>query len=289
MARVLGIGIATLDIVNEVDGYPEEDSEVRAIAQRICCGGNAVNTLSVLRLLGHRCEFGGVLTDDPNGIIVREELRRREIRMAAARTYNGGKTPTSYVCLNRRNGSRTIVHYRNLPEYRYEDFCAVDLSKYDWLHFEGRQVVDTRAMLQRVRHERPDLPVSLEIEKPRSGIETLFEGPQLLLFSHVYMKAKGYVDPLEFMRAMSKKIPNAELVCALGAEGAMATGPDEEVYFSPAFAPAQVIDTLGAGDAFNAAIIDARLCSRDLNQALHIANKLAGNKCGFVGFEGLRR
>lgn len=288
MARVLGIGTATLDIINEVDGYPAEDSEVRATAQRICCGGNAVNTLKVLRLLGHRCEFGGVLTNDSNGAIIREELEHRKIGIGVSRLCRQGKTPTSYICLNRRNGSRTIVHYRDLPEYRYEDFSAIDLSGYDWLHFEGRQVEATRAMLQRIRNERSDLPVSLEIEKPRRGIETLFEGPQLLLFSRVYMAAKGYVDPLVFMRDTSKKIPNAELVCALGAEGALASGRHAEVYSSPAYTPPRVIDSLGAGDAFNAAIIDARLCGMNLRQALRAANKLAGKKCGFIGFDGLR-
>lgn len=289
MARILGIGTATLDIVNEVDGYPAEDSEIRATAQRISCGGNAVNTLTVLRLLGHRCEFGGVLTDDLNGAIVREELEYRKIGVTATRLFKGGKTPTSYICHNRRNGSRTIVHYRDLPEYRYEDFSALDLSVYDWLHFEGRQVEHTHAMLQRIQSVRADLYVSLEIEKPRHGIETLFEGPQLILFSRVYMQAKGYSDPLEFMRQMSKMIPNADLVCALGSAGAMAISHDGEVYVSPAFAPFRVVDTLGAGDTFNAAIIDARLRGMDLNQALRAANKLAGKKCGFVGFEGLSR
>ena len=30
MATILAIGIATLDIINSVDGYPREDQEVRA-------------------------------------------------------------------------------------------------------------------------------------------------------------------------------------------------------------------------------------------------------------------
>lgn len=41
MARVLAIGIATLDIVNLVSVYPTEDSEVRALDQRVTRGGNA--------------------------------------------------------------------------------------------------------------------------------------------------------------------------------------------------------------------------------------------------------
>ena len=28
MAHILGIGIATLDIINTVDGYPPEDAEI---------------------------------------------------------------------------------------------------------------------------------------------------------------------------------------------------------------------------------------------------------------------
>ena len=74
MARILSIGIATLDIINEVDGYPSEDTEVRALSQRIACGGNAANTLTVLSLLGHRCAFGGVLAAEPNGVRVRQAL-----------------------------------------------------------------------------------------------------------------------------------------------------------------------------------------------------------------------
>jgi hypothetical protein len=51
MAKILGIGIAALDIINTVDGYPNEDAEVRAINQRVCRGGNATNTLVVLSQL----------------------------------------------------------------------------------------------------------------------------------------------------------------------------------------------------------------------------------------------
>lgn len=64
MSRILAIGIATLDIVNLVADYPPEDSEVRALDQRVSRGGNATNTLVVLSQLGHRCSWGGVLAED---------------------------------------------------------------------------------------------------------------------------------------------------------------------------------------------------------------------------------
>lgn len=37
--RILAVGIATLYIINTVDGYPAEDQEVRASAQRVARGG----------------------------------------------------------------------------------------------------------------------------------------------------------------------------------------------------------------------------------------------------------
>ncbi|VAX01070.1 hypothetical protein MNBD_GAMMA19-1040, partial [hydrothermal vent metagenome] len=55
MARVLVVGIATLDIINTVDDYPEEDTEVRASTQVMRRGGNACNTAVVLQQLGHQC------------------------------------------------------------------------------------------------------------------------------------------------------------------------------------------------------------------------------------------
>ena len=50
MANILAVGIATIDIINRVNGYPHEDDEIRAISQSIRRGGNATNTLVVLSL-----------------------------------------------------------------------------------------------------------------------------------------------------------------------------------------------------------------------------------------------
>ena len=46
------------------------------------------------------------------------------------------KLPTSCIVLSLASGSRTIVHYRNLPELTLEDFKKVNLSSIQWIHFE---------------------------------------------------------------------------------------------------------------------------------------------------------
>lgn len=47
----------------------------------------------------------------------------------------------------------------------------------------------------------------------------------------------------------------ATLVCAWAEEGADALGPDGQLLHSDAFPPPRVVDTLGAGDTFNASVI----------------------------------
>lgn len=47
----------------------------------------------------------------------------------------------------------------------------------------------------------------------------------------------------------------AVLICAWAEKGADAMGPDGTVVHSDAFPPEKLVDTLGAGDTFNASVI----------------------------------
>lgn len=53
-----------------------------------------------------------------------------------------------------------------------------------------------------------------------------------------------------------------------------------QIVESPCFPPAEVVNTLGAGDTFIAACIKALSNSLDLKLALTFACKVAGAKCG---------
>ena len=284
MANVLLVGTATLDIVYRLDHYPQEDDEVRAQGLRVCRGGNAANTAVVLARLGHRCSFAGVLAGAPETAVIEQDFLRHGVDFSPCVRLPGRRPPTSSIYLS--GSGRTIVHYRDLPELTADQFASVDVAPYDWIHFEGRNVPELLKMLDRVKKVRPDLPVSLEIEKPREGIEAAMGLPLLLICSQGYARHCGYDRPERFLTWLRQRAPQADLAVAWGRAGAYGLTHEGAKSHSPAFPPSGlVVDTLGAGDTFNAGLIDARLGEKDFQCALETACKLAGAKCAVEGFE----
>jgi len=284
MAKILTVGIATLDIINELASYPAEDSEVRALSQTKSRGGNATNTAVVLSQLGHNCAWAGVLINKPDSAVIKHDLQQHHIDFSSCSQPEQGKMPTSYISLNRQSGSRSIVHYRDCPEFSFNDFQKIDLTPFDWIHFEGRNVTDTLRMLQYVKQYFPTLNCSVEVEKPRDNIEQLFSYADLLLFSHHYAK---YHD-VNCADDLLASLPHPVLAtCTWGQQGAWLMTKDRVSIHCDAFPPDVIKDTLGAGDTFNAGFIHSLLAQKNPQQALHYASQLAGHKCGQRGFSHL--
>ncbi len=277
MPRVLAVGIATLDIVNRVSSYPREDMEVRALSQRRSRGGNATNSLVILSQLGHSAAWAGVLPVEADSELVLADLARHDVDVSAVVRPPEGKLPTSYITLSADSGSRTIVHYRDLPEYGFADFAGLALESFDWIHFEGRNLGELKMMLEKTR--QLGIPCSLEVEKPRQGMEALFALPDVLLFSRAWVLEQGIDSPARFLREGIGKGPS---FLAWGAEGAWCRSAGGDIFH--ARAPAvEVVDSLGAGDVFNACVIDGLLRGLPLRDVLAGAVNLASTMCAREG------
>ena len=91
---------------------------------------------------------------------------------------------------------------------------------------------------------------------------------------------------------MSRLKVGAGLVVAWGEQGASCFHPAEnnaEIFSCPAYPPAGgVVDTLGAGDTFNAAVIGGLAVGLSLSRSVSLGCHLAGIKVGFRGFTGLK-
>ncbi|XP_052602059.1 ketohexokinase isoform X2 [Peromyscus californicus insignis] len=248
--QILCVGLVVLDIINVVDKYPEEDTDRRCLSQRWQRGGNASNSCTVLALLGARCAFMGSLA--PGHVA------------------------------------------ENLPDVSAKDFEKVDLTRFKWIHIEGRNASEQVKMLQRIEQYNAKQPlpqrvrVSVEIEKPREELFQLFGYGEVVFVSKDVAKHLGFQSAAEALRGLYGRVKKgATLVCAWAEEGADALGPDGQLLHSDAFPPPRVVDTLGAGDTFNASVIFSLSKGNSMQEALRFGCQVAGRKCGLQGFDGI--
>jgi len=288
MANIIGVGIAAVDIVNITSGYPEEDQEVRAVAHSMRRGGNITNTLVVLSQLGHHCQWLGTMADDVNSQVIIDDLVTHGIDYSHCPRMVDSTSPTSYITLNQNNGSRTIVHYRDLPELSDEYFHELPLTEVDWIHFEGRNCPATRAMINRVRQQSRTIPLSVEIEKPRDQLELLFDTADCYFFSRAFAHTQQFATAEELLCHFRSLNPNALLICTWGADGAYAMDGDKLIHVAAVHID-KVVDSIGAGDTFIAGFIDAQLKSSNIDTALQFACQLASHKCTMQGFTNLTK
>ncbi|XP_074251469.1 ketohexokinase isoform X3 [Saimiri boliviensis] len=321
--QILCVGLVVLDVISLVDKYPKEDSEIRCLSQRWQRGGNASNSCTVLSLLGAPCAFMGSMAPGhvaevpsgpasyplvpkplsnctPFGILrpgsfVLDDLRRYSVDLRYMVFQPTGSVPIATVIINEASGSRTILYYdRSLPDVSAKDFEKVDLTRFKWIHIEGRNASEQVKMLQRIDAHNARQPpeqkiwVSVEVEKPREELFQLFGYGDVVFVSKDVAKHLGFRSAGEALRGLYARVrKGAVLVCAWAEEGADALGPDGKLLHSDAFPPPRVVDTLGAGDTFNASVIFSLSQGRSMQEALRFGCQVAGKKCGLQGFDGI--
>jgi len=286
MAKILGIGNVVLDIILTVEHTPIEDEEMRAQHRNIQVGGNVANSLYVLHQLGHETAICATIGGDQEAKQILNGLKDHQIHTEHLQRFIQGRTPTSYITLEPKNGHRTIVHYRDLPEVSFEHFAKIEIENYDWLHFEARNIRTLKGMLNIAKTFLSHQPISLEVEKAREDLETLLPQANVIFFSHHYAKQKGYQNAESLLQIMKKQLPQATLICTWGQEGVWYCSPHQEIQHQAA-QKITAIDTLGAGDTFNAGVIDALLQKKSLKQAIAQGVALAARKCQQYGLDHL--
>ncbi|XP_012925583.1 ketohexokinase isoform X8 [Heterocephalus glaber] len=289
--RILCVGLVVLDVISVVDQYPEEDTDRRCLSQRWQRGGNASNSCTVLSLLGAPCAFMGSLAPGHVADFVLDDLHRYSVDLRYLVFQTTGSIPVSTVIISEATGSRTIIHAYSflVADFRRR---GVDVSQVSW-------------------QSRGDTPCSCCIVNISNGSRTIvlydtnlpdvsakdFEKVDLTRFKWIHIevfvskdvaKHLGFQSAAEALRGLYARVrKGATLICAWAEEGADALGPSGQLLHSDAFSPPRVVDTLGAGDTFNASVIFSLAQGNSVQEALRFGCQVAGKKCGLQGFDGI--
>lgn len=261
MLRMCAIGDSV------VDWYPREGIAFP--------GGSAANSSVFASRLGVHASYIGILGNDAQAEHIADSLKDEGVDISHVQWC---EEPTSRTdVLIDDAGDRTFIGYVP-PQSR----IALDEAKLrhiqgvSWIHTGHSSFTeDLLAELARIA------PVSFDFSKKAPDYsDAVLPHVQFATFSREDATEQEARELLDF--AVSRGVTYA--VVTRGAEGAIAATP--EGTFIQAAAPADVVDTIGAGDAFQTCFISNVVAGRDSQDSLRVASEFAARVCGQRGAFG---
>ena len=256
---------------NVVDWYIEQDA--------MFPGGNAFNVAALVRRLGMPTAYVGKLGDDRAGQGMRATLEREGVEAVRTRVEAG----SNWLCrVVLRDGDRKFLG-SDRGVYTPLELDDEDLSYiggFDLLHTSIHSEVEP--FLERLAATGVRIAFDYSDRYDDNYLERTAPHVQIAFLSHAEHDREAARGLLARVRALGPETA----VVTLGAAGSVAVEGDT-VHVQPA-APVEVVDTMGAGDAFIAGFLVALRDGLPLAERMAFAAKVAAENCitpGSLGYE----
>lgn len=295
---VVVLGDANVDIELRLPTDAEQEIHANPDA-RMFGGGSAANTAAALARLGAPCRFVGTVGDDSHGRFAVQSLVDAGVETDLIRFVPDDPTVQVMVVIP-PDGDRLIYvwppsggAHRALEIA--EATAAVADANVDWLHVSGlclRVSPAREAILAGMEQARDKgIPVSFDLNLRlenwgwddgfRAVVEAAVERADFILGSArgELMPLTSGEDPVTACKMLADD--HRTVIARIGKKGAIAYSA-AGIESAPGFA-VDVVDTVGAGDAFNAGFIAACLNGAELGEALGWGNAVAALTIGAHG------
>jgi fructoselysine 6-kinase len=231
-------------------------------------GGNALNVAVELARGGRATAYFGAVGDDARASVILNAATAAGVDVAGVRRMAGATGVT--IVARDEAGERTFVRedYGVAAAYRLDESTAGVIAGHLWAHF-ARQA-DLAEWAAQLRRGGVRVSCDLGVETEPGTLEAV--GPHLDVAFFSTSSAGGRSPDELISEALAVGVQVAVVTC--GEDGSVA-GSGEGRWRVPAVRVDDVVDTLGAGDAFIAAFISAILDDRAIDSAL-FEGSLAG-------------
>lgn len=282
MGDVVVIGDLMVDVVVVPSGPLIHGSDTPS-AIRSSGGGSAANTAAWLAALGRPVRLVAAIGDDALGQSAVQGLEAHGVRFAGS--IDPVRPSGSCVVLVDPDGERTMLPDRGandaLPVGAVE--AALE-DRPDWVHLSGYTLLDEgsrpAALAAIAAAIARDVPLSVDASSASPLLNV--GGARFLDWvagSRVLFANDDELAALDGPPAVLRRA--AALVAKHGPAGASWVTA-ERTWSVPAL-PAQLVDTVGAGDALDAGVIDALLRGADPQDALEAGARLAAEAVATPG------
>lgn len=281
-AKIICLGIATLDRVWLVDELPKSGGKFRATDYLELGGGMAANAAVAAARLGGQTAYWGRAGEDTAGRTMQHELMHYGVNVAQFRLFRNARSSVSAIFVD-REGERMIVNFRGagipddagwLPLEQLEGASAA--------HADVRWVQGAHAYLSAARAKGIPTVLDAETADP-DAFALLLPAVEHAIFSEPGLRSlNGGKEPADD----GQRIALLERARAFGCRVAAVTRGQKEtlwldetgVHRQPAFR-VKVVDTTGAGDIFHGAYTLAIGEGMSVAEAMRFSSAVAGLKC----------
>lgn len=265
------VGVATLDAIALVPGFPGADERIVADEVAYAGGGPAATSAVAASRLGVRCAFVGTVGDDANGRAVIDGLEAEGVDVSGISVAAGESTAASVVIVDRSRGTRAIC---NRPAPRIDVSAGADLiAAAPLVHVDhaGWEPVHRAGLVTDAGR------LSVDAGNPVTGFDSRGVG---LYVPTVEALRRIHGESLSVDELLAASVAQGCLtvVATDGAHGSHALTATGERAHAPGHA-VEVVSTLGAGDVFHGALVAAVVRGLPLAEQLAFANATAALSC----------
>jgi len=285
------IGSIHVDFYIKTPKFPQPDETVLGKEFAMYPGGKGANQAVGCARLGVRTYMLSAIGDDFFGKIMVENLSKNNVVTDYIYVAKGVHTGVAFIILNEVSKENMIIVAPGADEAITPDYVENTLSS-----------LTPRAVLTQLEIPIQTVYKTLEIGKKVDAITVLNPSPVKYLRSEIYK----YVDVIIPNRVELQQLSGIEVrteedvfkagecllsrgvkvvVATLGARGAAVITYDKKKIVE-AF-KVDVVDTVGAGDAFAAGLAVALVEGRDIEEAVRFANAVAALKVTRMGAQSM--
>ncbi|MBI4363135.1 MAG: carbohydrate kinase family protein [Euryarchaeota archaeon] len=284
----LGCGALNVDHLLRVERIPAPGGEAAVRETHTALGGSAANTTVGLARLGVPTGFIGRVGRDTGGQRVLDEMRREGVSTRAIRRAVGA-TGQALSLVDPRGERTLLVDPGANDTLTPSDAPPAMLRGARWLHLSSFACLHDpgplRAQARMARDFRGQVsldPGALYARRGLHALDPLLRHCDVLLPSEEEVRLLTGLPAVPGARRLLRRGPTLVAV-KQGPRGATAVSPGE-TFHVPSLAR-RVVDTTGAGDAFNAGFLYGLLGGRPLREA-SVLGALAAAAC--IGKMGAR-
>lgn len=283
---VIGLGEVVIDLLLSIQRFPNPDEKIYVKKTVKQAGGVTANFCVGVARQGLKVAFVGAIGDDPDGKYLRSRLVAENVADELLFVLPGKKTPVNIVMVT-ASGEKSILQseHMRLTLPRADSVTRDVIKRGKHLHLTA---INFDTAFKSVKLAKTvGLTVSLDLES-----QVVNDYPEkiedLLSYVDFLIPNKGGACTLtrtDNLKEASKKLlsygPNV-VVMTLGEKGVLLTTEERQDHI-PAFKVENVVDTTGAGDAFNAGFISGLIKGNSLEESIRRGQATAAIKIQGIG------